>query len=236
MGHKKRKRGTKGSTSFQSCQIYLAFFTGTVAAESADPTLVALTAGNVAQEAPPITDDSPVNPSGSGAASSDPQTDGEDDAQVTVSDSTSPSPSLPSDSETHIVDDPALWPKLLTDGELCSIVKMGPVQVKDKDFPQNEKGRRFTKANYYILMKNGERVNSSWLLYSESADRVFCFCCRLFGKQKQQLSEEGFNDWKNLAMHLINHERSEEHRKHSDSWQQLSHRLETKQSSESGHN
>ena len=80
----------------------------------------------------------------------------------------------------------------------------------------------------YILMKNGERVNRSWLLYSESADRVCCFCCRLFGKQKQQLSEEGFNDWKNLAMQLIKHERSEEHRKNADSWQQCSHRLETK--------
>ena len=95
---------------------------------------------------------------------------------------------------THIlVDDPALWPK----------------------------GRRFTKAYYYIVMKNGERVNRSWLVYSESADRVFCFCYCLFGKQKQ-LSEEGFKDWNNLAMHLINHERSEEHRKNTDSWKQLS--------------
>ena len=70
--------------------------------------------------------------------------------------------------------------------ECCSIVKMGPVQVKDKDFTQNEMGHRFPKAYYYIVIKNGKRVTRSWLVYSESADRVFCFCCRLFGKQKQQ--------------------------------------------------
>lgn len=29
-------------------------------------------------------------------------------------------------------------------------------------------------------------------------------------------------------MHLINHERSEENKKNADSWQQLSHQLETK--------
>ena len=55
------------------------------------------------------------------------------------------------------MDDPAVWPKLLTDREPCSIVKMEPVQVKDKDFPQNDKGCRFIKANYYIVM-----VNSQW--------------------------------------------------------------------------
>ena len=98
------------------------------------------------------------------------QTDG-DDAQLAVSNSISPSSSSTSDidhdnndSETHIlVDDPALWPKLLTDGECCSVVRMGAVQVEDKDFTQNEKGHRFTKANYYMVMKSGKRVNRSWL-------------------------------------------------------------------------
>ena len=102
------------------------------------------------------------------------QTDG-DDAQLVVNIAHSPSSTSVieiddnndnNDCKTHIlVDDPALWPK----------------------------GRRFTKAYYYIVMKNGERVNRSWLVYSESADRVFCFCCCLSGKQKQ-LSEEGFKD------------------------------------------
>lgn len=59
------------------------------------------------------------------------QTDG-DDAQLVMSNSISPSSSSTSDidhdnndHETHIlVDDPALWPKLLTDREHCSVVKL----------------------------------------------------------------------------------------------------------------
>ena len=83
----------------------------------------------------------------------------------------------------------------------------------------------------YIVMKNGERVNRSWLVYSESVTVFFAFLVAFMENKNnhnpnpQQLSEEGFNDWKNLAMHLINCERSEEHRKTGDSWQQLSHRL-----------
>ena len=39
-----------------------------------------------------------------------------------------------SDCETHIlVDDWALWPKLLTDRERWLIVKLGSVQVKDQE-------------------------------------------------------------------------------------------------------
>lgn len=34
-------------------------------------------------------------------------------------------------------DDPALWPKELTDKERRSIVQRGPVQVKDRIFPKH---------------------------------------------------------------------------------------------------
>ncbi|KAM3585417.1 uncharacterized protein V6R79_017255 [Siganus canaliculatus] len=54
------------------------------------------------------------------------------------------------DRETVVLEyDPALWSKQLTDRERCSIVQEGPVQVKDQSFPQNTKGRRFTKD--YLL-------------------------------------------------------------------------------------
>ena len=241
-GYQKKKKRDQRQEFISKLPKLSSFFT--------PPGAVAAAAGPSAEEQPSTsTGNIPappaVNPSGTGSASIDaiasidvlvcPQTVG-DDAELEVSVSPSSSTSDVNNNndrqcEPHIcVDDPALWPELLTDRERCrcSLVRRGPVQVKDQEFPQNDKGRRFTKANYYIAMKNGESVNRSWLVYSESADRVFCFCCRLFGKQKQQLSEGGFNDWKNLAFHLINHERSEEHRKNADSWQQLSHRLETK--------
>ncbi len=93
-------------------------------------------------------------------------------------------------------DDPALWPKQLSDSARCSIVQRGPLQVKDRIFPRNEDGRRFTSSNYYMQMKNGEKISRSWLVYSEKKDRVICFCCRLFGNRgrSNQLSKDGFND------------------------------------------
>ena len=95
-------------------------------------------------------------------------------------------------------DDPALWPKQLSDSAHCSIVQRGPLQVKDRIFPRNEDGRRFTSSSYYMQMKNGEQISRSWLVYSETKDCVICFCCRLFGNRgrNNQLSEDGFNDWK----------------------------------------
>lgn len=55
-------------------------------------------------------------------------------------------------------DDPALWPTVVSDRERCELVKRGPVQ-QQSEFPKNGKGRRFTTANYYMQMKNGERIS-----------------------------------------------------------------------------
>ncbi len=46
-------------------------------------------------------------------------------------------PHDPAVSEIGLSDDPALWPEKITDQQRCSIVKRGPVQKKDFDFPQN---------------------------------------------------------------------------------------------------
>ena len=60
----------------------------------------------------------------------------------------------------ELEDDPAaLWSKHLTDKERCSIVQRGPVQSKDdRIYPKNQEGRRFTSRNYYLQMKNGEKM------------------------------------------------------------------------------
>ena len=89
-------------------------------------------------------------------------------------------------------------------------MKRGPQQIMDIDFPQNSEkpARRFTKENYYIHMKNGEKVVRSWLVYSLSADRVFCFCCVLFGKRDIALAKNGFNKWQHLSRTLKEHEYS----------------------------
>ncbi len=58
---------------------------------------------------------------------------------------------------------------------------------------------------------------------------VICFCCRLFGNKEKdtQLSGDGFNNWKNLAAHLRQHERSDEHITNMVTWHNLSQKLQT---------
>ncbi|CAK6983230.1 zinc finger MYM-type protein 1-like [Scomber scombrus] len=129
-----------------------------------------------------------------------------------------------------IGDDPALWPNVFSDCQRCELVKRGPVQM-ELEFPQNAEGRRFTKANYFIVMKNGEKINRTWLVYSKVKDAVMCFCCRLFAEgdesQSQLSSTNGFRNWKNLQANLKQHERSAQHIKHMDAWHTLNARLQS---------
>ena len=90
-----------------------------------------------------------------------------------------PEPAVSRSTTFVIENDPALWPKQLTltvtDKEICSIVQSGPVLVKDKIFPKKQEGRRFTSTNYYIHVKNGEKINRSWLVYSEKRTMLCAF-------------------------------------------------------------
>lgn len=80
-----------------------------------------------------------------------------------------------------------------------------------------------------MFMKNGEKINRSWLIYSKAMDSILCFCRRLFGdgNRPTQLSSSGFNNWKNLQANLKAHERSPEHIAHMDSWHTLDNRLKS---------
>lgn len=136
----------------------------------------------------------------------------------------------PSSKGLIISDDPAQWPDVLSPSQKCDVVKKGPIQVKDMLFPQNaDKGpRRFTKESYNMVMKNGEKIHRTWLVYSVSADAVFCFSCKLFGKQDNALSKQGFRNWRNLTGHLKEHEHSKTHITNMRSWHELQKRLKSK--------
>lgn len=79
-----------------------------------------------------------------------------------------------------------------------------------------------------MVMKNGEEIHRTWLVYSPSADSVFCFACKLFGKQDNALTRKGFRNWKNLTSHLKEHEYSKAHITNMRSWHELQKRLKSK--------
>ncbi|XP_065658711.1 zinc finger MYM-type protein 1-like [Hydra vulgaris] len=77
------------------------------------------------------------------------------------------------------------------------------------------------------VLKNGEVVKTSWLIYSKRKDVVFCFSCKLFGDMDIHLKTIGFGDWKNLHRQLKEHETSKNHVYSLGKWMELANRLDT---------
>ncbi|XP_063732765.1 zinc finger MYM-type protein 1-like isoform X2 [Eleginops maclovinus] len=132
---------------------------------------------------------------------------------------------------TTLSDDPGCWPSVLTSSMRCEIVKKGPVQIMDIEFPQNldNPPRRFTKDSYKRTMKNGENIHRSWLVYSIHTDGVFCFPCTVFGKRERDnaLTTCGYGGWKNLSYRLKKHECTKVHCDNVKKWHDLQRRLQT---------
>ena len=58
------------------------------------------------------------------------------------------------------------------------------------------------------------------MVYSKDFDKVYCFCCKLFGTRfsGSQFGNEGTKDWKNLSTKLRSHETSKEHLLNINDW------------------
>jgi len=63
------------------------------------------------------------------------------------------------------------------------------------------------------VLKNGEKCERTWLVYSESLGKVFCGLCLLFNRENNNsLASTGFNDWKNAVVCINQHENSNSHK------------------------
>lgn len=56
--------------------------------------------------------------------------------------------------------DPGCWPEHIADDQRIDIVRSGPVQIEEFNFPQSQSHRHFTKDRYFMKMKNGEKIRS----------------------------------------------------------------------------
>lgn len=111
-----------------------------------------------------------------------------------------------------IADDPALWPQIIPDKLRLYLADHGPVQIKKSTYPSDKNNRSFTNTNYTKRLKNNEVVHRDWLVYSLSADCVFCFYCKLFNATISPFnSQTGFKDWSHLSRNLERHEKSSSH-------------------------
>ena len=126
--------------------------------------------------------------------------------------------------ESHDItnlNDPSTWETPLNLRLRDSIVKYGPHQVTEYDFPKNCKNRKFTSIHYKRILPNGEAIQRRWLVYSIRFDSIICFCCKLFQPNTTLLTGQGFKDWSNISAMLKEHESSNKHIESYLKWHEL---------------
>ncbi|XP_065644454.1 zinc finger MYM-type protein 5-like [Hydra vulgaris] len=116
-------------------------------------------------------------------------------------------------------DDPSEWPDNVSDAQRCEIVKRGFKKI-EIDFPYNLERRRFSLNYYNRKMKNGEIFERTWLIYSLNSNKVFCFCCKLFGITSSPF-RQGMNTSEGLSKKLKEHETCSAHFKCFEQWMTL---------------
>ena len=112
---------------------------------------------------------------------------------------------------TTNLNDPAMWPENMEKSCIDYLLQKGPPPITLDSFPKNKNGRHFSKVHCKRKISNGETILRPWLIYSVSADKIYCFYCRLMGKQKSSFVNEGFNQWQSCTTRLAEHEKSYGH-------------------------
>lgn len=115
--------------------------------------------------------------------------------------------------------DAALWPKKLRPNNIQELVERGPAHYQNKKdiYPRDssESGRKFSNSYFFRILPNKEKIERFWLLYSETKNSLYCFCCKIFNdsdlKSVRLSDESGYNDWQHLSEHLNIHEKSKLH-------------------------
>lgn len=59
--------------------------------------------------------------------------------------------------------------------------------------------------------RNGEIVKRSWLCFSPAHGQLYCLPCRLMSSFPNQLTRDGYCDWRHASTRLAEHERSKDH-------------------------
>ena len=123
-------------------------------------------------------------------------------------------------------------------------VKAGPERYRNKEGPfkpaikvnkeedkEKESLSFLSKKWFYKTLKNGDKVLRSWLLYSNSHSRLYCFCCKLFQSRNDnsQFVFKSFVNFWHLNPCIFNHKNSKIHKQCFDKWKELALRLQLHQ-------
>ena len=117
--------------------------------------------------------------------------------------------------------DIGLWPKNLSSSAVEFWIKKGVKDVQhcdetllqQKSYVQNVDGcdRRCHVGMFERQNQNGEKVQRSWVCFSPSNGKLYCFVCKIMGATPSRFTDEGFCDWKHYGYRMSAHEKSQEH-------------------------
>ncbi len=135
-------------------------------------------------------------------------------------------------SPVAVADDPASWiriglsnenidsmPNNITDFVIENLLSLQDINIDFSSFERHYgEGdgvkRRLTKSMFYSELPNGQEIRRTWLMYSLTSKKVYCFPCTLFCKRatRSSFSYHGFDDWSHASTMLKSHEKSQDHR------------------------
>lgn len=140
---------------------------------------------------------------------------------------TEPEPDSGSSKDVFLENDIGKWPKLMTSADVDYCIKIGVTALQNcdsgiierKSFVQFDSGKgsdksfkRKCQASFFVRKaKNGDVIKRSWLCFSPSNGKVYCYVCKLFSTVHSHFTDDGFCDWKNATSRLIDHETSKAH-------------------------
>lgn len=123
------------------------------------------------------------------------------------------------------INDIGMWPSVL-DKEFADLwIRNGTQQLQNCDeklfqqcslMPTETTGEKKSHRKCSLNMferrnRNGEVVKRSWLCFSPLNGKLYCVACRLKSSSKNQLSHDGYCDWRHASFRLAEHERSKDH-------------------------
>lgn len=143
--------------------------------------------------------------------------------------------------EEFLPEDPGLWPEKLTNEQRDIIVhrlaNKGPEKTNiTKMAPKNKEGKPFPNYLHYAKSANGrEKIRRDWLIYSESAEALYCIPCLLFSHEQTRPSKSALNSkdgvklanikWQKMYGKLPEHETNASHKQCYLKWKSLQHSL-----------
>ena len=102
-------------------------------------------------------------------------------------------------------------------------------QLPPKSLPKDSKSRSFPISIFARKMPDGETVARDWLVRSERAQSLFCFCCCLFTTKSPSSAQSEFShpqlgcndNWRKLYEKTLAHEKSVAHISNYIKWRDL---------------